>query len=69
MSREINEAVLSIGEGCTSHLGVAPSLLVAAVPEFLGGLAVALVTALAAWGLRRRRARRAIPVAAEGEPC
>ncbi|WP_406205252.1 hypothetical protein OH807_30515 [Kitasatospora sp. NBC_01560] len=67
MSTEINEAVQAIGEGCAGHLGGVPELLVAAVPEFLGGLAVALVTALAAWGLRRRRARRAVPVAAERE--
>ncbi|MGC0317059.1 hypothetical protein [Kitasatospora acidiphila] len=58
MSTEINEAVQTISEGCASHLGGVPALLVAAVPDFLGGLAVALVTAMAAWGVRRRRTRR-----------
>ncbi|MFD9064661.1 hypothetical protein ACFVZ3_24415 [Kitasatospora purpeofusca] len=59
MSTEISETVQAISEGCTGHAGSVPELLAAAVPEFLGGLAVALVTALAAWGLRRRRTRRA----------
>ncbi|MFD8080945.1 hypothetical protein ACFV4F_04515 [Kitasatospora sp. NPDC059722] len=59
MTTEINEAAEAIGEGCADHLGGVPELLAAAVPEFLGGLAVALVTALATWGVRRRRARRA----------
>ncbi|QMU66831.1 hypothetical protein [Streptacidiphilus sp. P02-A3a] len=55
MAKEVNKAVQAIGEVCTSHLGGIPELLVAAVPDFLGGLAVALVTALGAWGLRRQR--------------
>ncbi|MED7948217.1 hypothetical protein [Streptomyces sp. BE303] len=59
MSTEINETVQAIGEGCASHAGGVPELLAATLPEFLGGLAVALVTALAAWGLNRRRTRRA----------
>ncbi|GAA1939510.1 hypothetical protein [Kitasatospora viridis] len=67
MSTEINETVQAIGPGCAAHLAGIPELLVAAVPEFLGGLAVTLVTALAAWGLHRRHARRALPVAAEEE--
>ncbi|MFJ4189486.1 hypothetical protein [Kitasatospora sp. NPDC089509] len=65
MAIKINEAARAIGEGCASHLGSVPELLVAAVPEFLGGLAVALITALAAWGVRRRGSRRTVPVAAE----
>ncbi|MFH8350427.1 hypothetical protein [Streptomyces sp. NPDC018045] len=68
MSTKINEAVLATSTGCTSHLSAVPELLVAAVPEFLGGLAVALVTALVAWALRLRRARRTVSAAAEGEP-
>ena len=67
MSTEINEAVLSTGAGCTSHLSAIPELLVAAVPEFLGGLAVALVTALIARALHLRSARRAVSAAAEEE--
>ncbi|MER7706550.1 hypothetical protein ABTX81_27090 [Kitasatospora sp. NPDC097605] len=59
MSTEINEAVQAIGEGCAGRPGGVPELLAAAAPEFLGGLAVALVTALATWGLHRRRIRRA----------
>ncbi|UJB44493.1 hypothetical protein [Streptomyces sp. A1-5] len=68
MSTEINETVRAIGEGCTSHPGVVPELLLAAVPEFLGGLAVALVTALVARALHLRRGRRAVSAAAAEEP-
>ncbi|BBC95020.1 hypothetical protein SRO_3844 [Streptomyces rochei] len=65
MPTESNEAVLAISEGCTSHLSVMAELLVAAVPEFLGGLAVTVVTALVARALHLRRARRAVSAAEE----
>ena len=67
MSTEINEPVRVIGEGCISRLCVVPELLVAAVPEFLGGLAVVLITALVAWTLRLLRARRVVSAPAEEE--
>ncbi|MFD0022786.1 hypothetical protein [Streptomyces sp. NPDC058382] len=67
MLTEINEVVLSTDAGCTGHLSAIPELLVAAVPEFLGGLAAALVTALVARALQLRRARRVVSAAAEEE--
>ncbi|MFG2276853.1 hypothetical protein ACGFNY_44735 [Streptomyces chartreusis] len=35
------------------------TLLVSALPEYLGGLAAAITVTLASWAIRKRRARRA----------
>ena len=45
----------SISGTCYGHVTSLQDLLLASVPEFVGGLLVALVTASVAWSIRKRR--------------
>ncbi|MGW3311759.1 hypothetical protein ACWDG9_34845 [Streptomyces sp. NPDC001073] len=56
----------SIGDTCSGKITSVQDLLLASVPEFVGGLLVALVTAAAAWSIRKRR-KHYESVGAEGD--
>lgn len=45
----------SISDTCSGQITSVQDLLLASVPEFVGGLLVVFVTAVVAWSLRLRR--------------
>ncbi|MGY4278588.1 hypothetical protein ACVILE_004768 [Streptomyces sp. M18.1] len=44
----------SVSGTCSNHVASLQDLLLAALPEFVGGLSVTLVTAVVAWSVRKR---------------
>lgn len=47
----------SIHGTCSDQMAGIQDILLASVPEFVGGLLTALVTAAVAWSIRKRRKR------------
>jgi predicted acyltransferase len=47
----------SVSGTCSNHVASIQDLLLASLPEFVGGLSVALVTAVVAWSVRKRYRR------------
>lgn len=51
----VDAVTQSISDTCSGQITSIHDLLLASAPEFVGGLLVALVTAVVAWSVRLRR--------------
>ncbi len=58
----------SLSDTCSGQSTSVQDLLIASVPEFVGGLLVALVAAVVAWSIRKRR-KHYESVATRGDEC